>query len=123
MVSFTLRPLYTHGKIPSYPLDSRLSGPHSRSGRAGEQKISQHLPGLEPPIIQPVAQRCTAELTRLPNGITSARILKFDVSCLRGLISGRHMEIFLCYHVHTDCVVCPCSCPTNSSVKRCGALP
>jgi len=32
------------------------------SGRGGEEKYSQPLPELEPPIIQPVAQRCTAEL-------------------------------------------------------------
>jgi hypothetical protein len=28
-------------------------GPKSRSGRGGEKKNSQPLPGLEPPIIQP----------------------------------------------------------------------
>jgi hypothetical protein len=45
------------GKEPRYPLDRRLSGPQSRSGRGGEEKNSQHLLGLEPPIMQPVAQR------------------------------------------------------------------
>jgi hypothetical protein len=44
-----------------YPLD----GPQSRSGRGGEDKNSQPLPGLEPLIIQPVAQLYTAELSRL----------------------------------------------------------
>jgi hypothetical protein len=44
-------------------LDRRLDGPQSRSGRGGEEKNSQPLPGLEPPIIQPVAQRYTAELS------------------------------------------------------------
>jgi hypothetical protein len=39
-----------------YPLDRRLGGPQSRSGRSGEEKNSQPLPGLEPPIIQPLAQ-------------------------------------------------------------------
>jgi hypothetical protein len=42
-----------------------LGGPQSRSGRGGEEKNSQPLPGLEPPIIQAVAQRCTTELARL----------------------------------------------------------
>jgi hypothetical protein len=46
-------------------LDKRLGGPQSRSGRGGEEKNSQHLPGLEPPIIQPVAQRYTTELSRV----------------------------------------------------------
>jgi hypothetical protein len=37
----------------------RLGGPQSRSGRGGEEKNSQPLSGLEPPIMQPVAQRYT----------------------------------------------------------------
>jgi len=45
-------------------LDRRLGGPQSRSGHGGEEKNSQPLPGLEPPIIQPVAQNYT-ELSRL----------------------------------------------------------
>jgi hypothetical protein len=65
VVSFTPRPLYHQGKNPWYLLDRRLGGPQSRSGRGGEEKISQPLPGLEPPIIQPLAQRYTTELSRL----------------------------------------------------------
>jgi hypothetical protein len=45
MVSFMPRPLY----------------PRSRSGRGGEENNSQPLPGLEPPIIQPLAQLYTTE--------------------------------------------------------------
>jgi hypothetical protein len=36
VVSFTHRPLYLRGKSPLYPLDRRLDGPQSRSGRRGE---------------------------------------------------------------------------------------
>jgi hypothetical protein len=39
------------GKKPWYPLDARLGGPQSMSGRGGEEKNSQLLPGLEPPTI------------------------------------------------------------------------
>jgi len=53
------------GKEPLYPLCRRLSGPQSRSGHGGEEKNSQSLMGLEPPIIQPVVQRHTTELSRL----------------------------------------------------------
>jgi hypothetical protein len=53
------------GKSCWYPLDRRLGGPRSRSGRGGEEKNSQSLPGLEPPIIQPVAQLYTTELSWL----------------------------------------------------------
>jgi hypothetical protein len=65
VVSFTIRLLYPQGKSPWYPLDRRLGGPQSRSGHSGEEKNSQSLSGLEPPIIQTVAQRYTTELSRL----------------------------------------------------------
>jgi hypothetical protein len=40
VVGFTLRPLYSQVKRLSYPLDRRLGGPQSRSGRSGEEKNS-----------------------------------------------------------------------------------
>jgi len=43
MVSVTLRPLYLQGNGPWYPLDRRLGGPQSRSGRGGEEKNSSEL--------------------------------------------------------------------------------
>jgi hypothetical protein len=49
VVSFTPRPLYPKKKSPWYPLDRRLGGPQSRSGRGGEEKNSQTPPGIEPP--------------------------------------------------------------------------
>jgi hypothetical protein len=36
VTSFTSRPLYPQGKSRWYPLDRRLSGPQSRSGRSGD---------------------------------------------------------------------------------------
>jgi hypothetical protein len=65
VVDFTPQPLYSQGKSPWYPLDKRQGGPQSRSGRGGEEKNSHPLPGLKPPIIQPVAQRYTTELSTL----------------------------------------------------------
>jgi hypothetical protein len=55
VVSFTPRPLYPQGKSPWYPLDRRMGGSQSRSGRGGEETGSQPLSGLESPIIQLVA--------------------------------------------------------------------
>jgi hypothetical protein len=52
-------------KPPCYSLDRRLGEPQIRSGRGGEEKNSYPLSGLEPSIIQPVAQRYTTELSRL----------------------------------------------------------
>jgi len=42
-----------------------LGGAQSLSRRGGEEKNSQPLPGLKLPIIQPLAQRYTAELSQL----------------------------------------------------------
>jgi hypothetical protein len=64
VISFTPLLLYPHGKSPWYPLVRRLGGPQNRRGRGGEEN-SQPLPGLEPPFINSVAQRCTTELSRL----------------------------------------------------------
>jgi hypothetical protein len=52
-------------KEPLVPLDRRLGKPHSRSGSGGEDKNSQPLLWLEPPIIHPVLQRYTTELSRI----------------------------------------------------------
>jgi hypothetical protein len=38
VVSFTFRSLYHQGKGPWYPLDRRLGGPQSWSGRGGEEE-------------------------------------------------------------------------------------
>jgi hypothetical protein len=64
-VSATPQPLYPQGKSPWYSLDRRPGGLQSLSGRGGEEKYTQPLPELEPPIIQPVAQRYTIVLSRL----------------------------------------------------------
>jgi hypothetical protein len=52
-------------KDSRYAVDKGLGGPQSWSVRGGEEKNSQALQGLEPPIIQSVFQRDTAELSRL----------------------------------------------------------
>jgi hypothetical protein len=55
----------SQGRSHVYPADRRVHRPQSRSGHGGGEENSQHLPGFEPPIIQPVAQSCTTELSRL----------------------------------------------------------
>jgi hypothetical protein len=61
VVSFTPGPLYPKGRSPWYPLDRRLSGPQSLSGRGGEEKFPR--PRLESNprtlILQLVSQRYT----------------------------------------------------------------
>jgi hypothetical protein len=46
VVKFMRRSLYPRGKNPLYPLDARLSGPQSRSGRRRKEDILS-LRGLE----------------------------------------------------------------------------
>jgi hypothetical protein len=65
LVNFTPLLLYPQGKSPWYPLNRRLGGPQSRSGRGGEEeKKLPALAGNKTPIIQPIAQRYTTELSR-----------------------------------------------------------
>jgi hypothetical protein len=47
VVSFTPWPLYSQRRNTWYPLDRRLGGPQSRSGRGGEEKNFQSPPGIE----------------------------------------------------------------------------
>jgi hypothetical protein len=98
MVSFTPRPLYLQAKNPWYPLDRRLGGPQCRSGQGGEEKNSQPLPGLEPSI-QPVAQRYTAELTRLLLYSNNSQIFLHHVSVI--LLESQHTPISLLYSEET----------------------
>jgi hypothetical protein len=55
VVSFMPWPLYAYGKSPRYPLDRRLGGPQSWSGRHGEVKILAS-PGLELGFLRPPAR-------------------------------------------------------------------
>jgi hypothetical protein len=58
VVSFTLLPLYSRGNRPRHPLDRKLGGPQSRSGRCEEDK---NLPpaGNTTRSVQPVARHYT----------------------------------------------------------------
>jgi hypothetical protein len=95
VISFTPRLLYPQGKSPWYSLYRRLGEPQSLSGCGGEEKNSHPLSGLEPPIIQPVAQRCTTELTRLLKGSNDVEVRVINVATSRNLSRGP------CTHVAT----------------------
>jgi hypothetical protein len=112
---FTPRPLYSKGKNPWYAMDRRPS----RSGRGGEEKNFQPLLGLEPPIIQPIAQRYTTELTRLlslsPSRCNSLRSklrshTRTHAHTHRYLYETEYSEIFgniprLCHYCKQTCLL------------------
>jgi hypothetical protein len=50
-----------------------------------KRKIPKPLSGLEPPIIEPIAQRCNTELSRLPVVKTG-----FRFSAVTGILSFHH---------------------------------
>jgi hypothetical protein len=57
VVSFTIQPLYTQAKSPRYPLDRRLGGLQSQSGRGGEGKRPVIVSaGKWITVFQPLAQ-------------------------------------------------------------------
>jgi hypothetical protein len=84
VVSFTLWRFYSQGKSPWYPLDRRLGGPQNRFRGGGEEKNSQPLPKIEPPIIDPAAQRYTAELSRILMLMNSTNIWFSCFACIFG---------------------------------------
>jgi hypothetical protein len=98
VVSFTPRPFYPQGKSPFYPLDRRLGGPQTRP-RCGGEKNSQPLSGLEPPYIQPVAQRYTTELSRLLLYTGSCDIINFDLDSTSGCVICNSSLRLFCVHI------------------------
>jgi hypothetical protein len=68
VVSFTPRPLYPQEKSPHYPLDGRLGGSQSRSGRGGEENEGRDIHGKHGNLVRNV----------VPNSPT---ILPFVLEC------------------------------------------
>jgi hypothetical protein len=82
VVSFTRWPLLPLGKEPQYPLDRRLGGPQSQSGRCGEEKI------LDPtgtrtltPVIQSLYWLC---YPGSKGGVSIQHFLNCPVAITRG---------------------------------------
>jgi hypothetical protein len=59
----------------------RLGGPLSQLGHGGEEKNSQLLPGLEPPVIQPIAQGYITELSWLYRKMSKIKLIGINNSC------------------------------------------
>jgi hypothetical protein len=81
------------GKSTCYPLDRRLGGPQRRSRGGGEEKNSQPLPGLEPPIMKPVVQLETEVLGETPVNCHSAHqetTWRLTVGTTARLVTVRH---------------------------------
>jgi hypothetical protein len=108
VASFTPQPLYSRGKSPRYPLDRRLGGPQSRSGRLGEEKFLDPT-GTRTPIPQSSSQypvHIPTTLSRILNKIRG----KLDIFDLQKSGDGRkpiarkvrHSFLFegLCEKIH-----------------------
>jgi hypothetical protein len=83
VVSFTPQPLYSQRNSSWYPLDRGLGGSQSRSGRGGEERNFQPLPGLEPPIIQPESQRYTTEVWSIISTIKQIKKYEYLFQMIR----------------------------------------
>jgi hypothetical protein len=115
VVSFTPLPLYPQGKRPWYPLDRRLVGPQSRSGGSGVKKSSQPMSGLEPPIIQLIAQcQCHSLHTEDGGSITTRchdpenRDVNFESHR-----NGSYYKLFVCNVKRTTAFISPVFISTN----------
>jgi hypothetical protein len=80
VVSFTPQPIYPQGKSFWNSLGRRLGGFQNWYGRGGEERNSDPLPGLQPPTIQPVSQRCTTEVSWLRNVLLANGNLNWNKS-------------------------------------------
>jgi hypothetical protein len=113
VVSFTPRSLYPQGKSPWYPSDRRLGGPQSRTGRGSEEKNFWPLPGIEPPIIEPVAQRYTTELSRL---------LHICLYCANLFLTGSPLRSSTYLHFIIYLMNCTLTCISRISSLLCLVL-
>jgi hypothetical protein len=84
MVSSTPLPLYPRGKSPHYPLDRRLGGAQSRSGRRGEVNI-----------LDPTGIRTATPLTSSP------RAFAVPIALPRLSILNIAFKILISLHHHT----------------------
>jgi hypothetical protein len=60
-------------------------------GPSGEEKNSQHLPGLEPPIIQRLAQRYATELSRLKETRNTNENIRLNFRLFNDAVSTGYM--------------------------------
>jgi hypothetical protein len=89
VVSLTPQPLYPRGKSPRYPLDRRLGGPQSQSGKFEEEKILDPTGTRTPsPVVQPIASRYTDYATPAPT-LTLSSILMSSTHLFHSLLSDR----------------------------------
>jgi hypothetical protein len=87
MASFTPRPLFPQWKSTWYPLDRRLGGPQSRSGRGGEEKNSQPPPGIEPSNPDRPARSLVAIPTELSRLFAShSSVIHFTILTAEGVL-------------------------------------
>jgi hypothetical protein len=104
VVSFMPRPLYPHGKSPWCPLDRRLGGLQSRSGRGGEEKNSRPLRDSNPQTSSPQLSAISLSYPRILLGKLTCVNPNFTfVSCVTFclLIQQRMVSCYMTTRCHT----------------------
>jgi hypothetical protein len=109
-VSFMHRPLYPQEKSPFYPLHRKMAEREREPVRTrGWRTKFLALPGLEPAIIQPAAQRYTAELCRLLWSVsytsesTSLCTVLQPPAISSILVPNIHLSTLFLYSLHLCC--------------------
>jgi hypothetical protein len=123
VVSFTPRPFYARGKSSRYPLDRRLNGSQSRSGRRGEEKnldpTSTQTPTPRPSSPLPVAiptalSQIRSEMQSIilpedPKG--TGPFQNFGVETLKRILKNR------CLRTWTE-LICLWTGPSDKSLRK-----
>jgi hypothetical protein len=100
VVSFTPGRFTPRERVPGTHWIGGWVGP--RAG--GEEKNSQHLPGLEPKITQPVAQSYTTELSwLLTHPINEYMKVKFKPNLICEITEFMHHYEMVSYYIRVIC--------------------
>jgi hypothetical protein len=115
VATFTPLPFKPQGNGPRYPMDRRLGGPQSRTGRCDDEKNALFPPGIEPQFPRS-SSRLIYRLSYSAHSI-SWRYENWEHSKKNGYRSLQHeaymhIRIFLCCPAYVETSRWPIPCPS-----------